>query len=65
MNIYYENGNVPKLMIGSYLTLSFGVATTIPMPELPPAPLTTVAEEALQEAKRQGGDRIGVGVHLR
>jgi len=55
----------PKSTISSYLTLSFGVATAIPLSDLPPDPLITVAEEALQEAKRQGGDRIGVGVHWR
>ncbi|VXD23328.1 putative Response regulator receiver modulated diguanylate cyclase [Planktothrix serta PCC 8927] len=55
----------PKSEISSYLTLSLGVATVIPQPELPPNPLITVAEEALQEAKRQGCDRIGVGVHWR
>ena len=55
----------PKSEISPYLTLSLGVATAIPAPELPPHPLITVAEEALQEAKQQGGDRIGVGVHWR
>ncbi len=55
----------PKSEISPYLTLSLGVATAIPVPELPPHPLITVAEEALQEAKQQGGDRIGVGVHWR
>ncbi|MBE9146867.1 diguanylate cyclase [Planktothrix mougeotii LEGE 06226] len=55
----------PKSQISSYLTLSLGVATAIPLPDLPPDPLITVAEEALQEAKRQGCDRIGVGVSWR
>lgn len=55
----------PKSQISSYLTLSLGVATTIPLPDLPPDPLITIAEEALQEAKRQGCDRIGVGVSWR
>lgn len=54
-----------KSEISPYLTLSLGVATAIPTPELPPHPLIAVAEEALQEAKQQGGDRIGVGVHWR
>ena len=55
----------PKSEISPHLTLSLGVATAVPTPELPPYPLIAVAEEALQEAKQQGGDRIGVGVHWR
>ncbi|MGL6138317.1 MAG: diguanylate cyclase domain-containing protein [Planktothrix sp.] len=55
----------PKSELSPYLTMSLGVATAIPSPELPPYPLIAVAEEALQEAKQQGGDRIGVGVHWR
>lgn len=55
----------PRSEIRPYLTMSLGVATAIPSPELPPYPLIAVAEEALQEAKQQGGDRIGVGVHWR
>lgn len=55
----------PKSEISPHLTLSLGVATAIPTPELPPYPLIAIAEEALQEAKQQGGDRIGVGVRWR
>lgn len=55
----------PRSEISPYLTMSLGVATAIPSPELPPYPLIAVAEEALQEAKQQGGDRIGVGVRWR
>ncbi|OIP68396.1 MAG: hypothetical protein AUK43_16180 [Oscillatoriales cyanobacterium CG2_30_40_61] len=55
----------PKSEISLYLTMSLGVATAIPSPELSPYPLIAVAQEALQEAKQQGGDQIGVGVRWR
>lgn len=51
--------------ISPYLTVSLGVSTRIPIPDLPPDPLITFAEEALREAKRQGCDRIGMRVHWR
>lgn len=54
-----------KSKISPYLTVSLGVATRIPVPDLPPDPLITLAEEALGEAKRQGCDRIGMRVHWR
>ncbi len=54
-----------KSIISPYLTVSLGVATRIPVPDLPPDPIITFAEEALDEAKRQGCDRIGTRVHWR
>lgn len=54
-----------KSNISPYLTMSLGVATRIPVPDLPPDPIITFAEEALDEAKRQGCDRIGTRVYWR
>ncbi len=46
---------------GDYLTISVGLAGTVPAPAFDADSLVAAAEEALDEAKTQGGDRVIVG----
>lgn len=46
--------------VGHYVTLSLGVASTIPSPESTSGMLIAAADEALYEAKAAGRDRIRV-----
>lgn len=48
--------------INHIVTLSLGVASAIPRSDLLPDAIVTIAQEAVDEAKHQGGDRIGVSV---
>lgn len=44
------------------VTVSLGVASTIPNPQTSPAMLIAAAFEALQQAKRQGCDRVNISL---
>jgi len=50
--------------VGEYVTLSLGVACTIPSHDLPPAFFLKVADEALYNAKKLGRDRYHVAIEL-
>ncbi len=47
----------PSTAVKEYLTLSLGIATTIPQQECLPSTLTTQADIALYKAKKQGRNR--------
>ncbi|MGC9527414.1 MAG: diguanylate cyclase domain-containing protein [Limnospira sp.] len=47
------------------VTLSLGIASTIPQFDLLPDTIVAIAEEAVGEARHQGGDRIGCQVNWR
>lgn len=49
-----------RSQVSSYVTLSLGVATMTPSPELSSAKLIAAADEALYEAKKHGRDRYHV-----
>ena len=48
----------PYSNISEYITVTMGVATGIPTPALPAQELFEVAEEALAQALKQGGEAI-------
>ncbi|MBD1940520.1 diguanylate cyclase [Microcoleus sp. FACHB-68] len=48
--------------VSQYVTLSLGLATTIPTQECSPETLIGVADKALYQAKRQGRNRIAIAV---
>jgi diguanylate cyclase (GGDEF)-like protein len=60
-DIHLEIGRLKALHISSavheYVTLSIGIATTIPISQLSPEALIGVADQALYEAKRSGRNR--------
>lgn len=47
----------PKSGVSKYITLSFGVASTVPEHQSSPGKLIAAADEALYQAKAQGRDR--------
>lgn len=49
----------PRSAAGPVVTVSAGVATTIPYPETTPAPLVEAALEGLAQAERAGRNRVG------
>lgn len=53
LSIIHKNSQVSK-----YVTLSLGVASTIPEPKSSPARLVAAADRALYQAKAQGRDRV-------
>lgn len=48
----------PQSSINPYITLSFGIASTIPQPQISPETLIQSADHALYQAKAQGRNRI-------
>ncbi|WP_052672272.1 diguanylate cyclase domain-containing protein [Aliterella atlantica] len=50
--------NHPQSAVSQYVTLSIGVAITIPTPEYSPEVLFAVADKALYEVKQRGRNRI-------
>jgi diguanylate cyclase (GGDEF)-like protein len=47
-----------KSPVSQYVTLSLGVATSVPTPEATPDQLIITADEALYQAKAEGRDRV-------
>jgi diguanylate cyclase (GGDEF)-like protein len=49
--------------VGSYVTVSMGIASQVPTPDSEPKDLVAQADEALYQAKQQGRDRYCVYAH--